>query len=126
MAYITSREHFEELAEQALEKLPEEFKKHFNNIAIIIEDLPTPEETKTLGVSRKSLLGIFRGAGYPHKDNFFEIPPSLPDEIILFQKNIEGICSTEKELIEEIGLTFVHEVGHYFGLSEEELRKYER
>jgi len=51
--------------------------------------------------------------------------PLLPDEIVLFQKNIEGICSTEKGLIDEIGLTLVHEVGHYFGLSEEEVRKYE-
>jgi len=71
MPYSTSREHFEEFAEQALEKLPEEFKKHFSNIAIIIEDLPAAEETETLGVARKSLLGIFRGAGYPHKGGLF-------------------------------------------------------
>lgn len=125
MAYSTSRKHFEELAEQVFEKLPEEFKIRFNNIAISIEDLPTEEETDTLGISRESLLGIFRGAGYPHKDGFFEIPPPLPDEIVLFQRNIESICITEADLIEEIGLTLVHEVGHYFGLSEEELRKYE-
>jgi predicted Zn-dependent protease with MMP-like domain len=49
----------------------------------------------------------------------------LPDEIILFQKNIENICPTEEDLIEEIRLTLVHEVGHYFGLSEEVLRQYE-
>lgn len=125
MAYSTSRKHFEELAEHAVEKLPEEFKKHFNNIAIIIEDLPAAEEVETLGISRKSLLGIFRGAGYPHKGGFFEIPPPLPDEIVLFQKNIESACFTEEDLIKEIRLTLIHEVGHYFGLSEEDLRQHE-
>lgn len=125
MPYYTSRKHFEKLAGQALEKMPEEFKKHFNNIAIIIEDLPMAEEARILGNKKRSLLGMFRGAGYPHKGGFFEIPPSLPDEIILFQKNIENICSSKKELINEIRLTLIHEVGHYFGLSEEDLEQYE-
>lgn len=125
MAYSTSREHFEELTEQALEKLPEEFKEHFNNMAIIIEDLPAAEETETLGITRKSLLGIFRGAGYPYKGGFFEIPAPLPDEIVLFQRNIERVCLTEEDLMEEIRLTLIHEVGHYFGMSEEDLEQYE-
>jgi predicted Zn-dependent protease with MMP-like domain len=63
---------------------------------------------------------------YPRKGGFFDIPYPLPDKIILFQKNIERICSTEKNLVEQIQKTLVHEVGHYFGLSERDLRGYER
>lgn len=125
MAYSTSRMHFEELAEQALRELPEEFRKHFTNITISVEDYPALSEADALGVRQDELLGLFRGVEYPQKNGFFEMPASLPDEIILFQKNIENICSTEKDLIEEIRLTLVHEVGHYFGLSEDELRQYE-
>jgi predicted Zn-dependent protease with MMP-like domain len=125
MAFVTSREHFQLLAEQALGGMPDEFRKYFINITVIIEDYPTKEECRKLGVRRKDLLGLFRGTEYPQRDKFFDIPSPFPDEVILFKKNIEAICTTEKELIEEIRLTLVHELGHYFGLSEEDLRRYE-
>jgi predicted Zn-dependent protease with MMP-like domain len=125
LGYRTSRENFARLAELALEELPEEFRKYFTNISIIIEDRPSKEECRKIGVGQDDLLGLFQGTEYPQKGGFFDIPPSLPDEIVLYQKNIEAICSSERELIEEIRLTLVHEVGHYFGLSEEELGKYE-
>ena len=125
MPFRTSKAHFEQLAERALENLPEEFKKHFTNITISVEDYPARFEADALEVRQDELLGLFRGVEYPQKGGFFEMPTSLPDEIILFQKNIESICSTERDLLEEIRLTLVHEVGHYFGLTEEELRRYE-
>ncbi|MBZ0158496.1 MAG: metallopeptidase family protein [Alphaproteobacteria bacterium] len=126
MAFRTSREHFERLVEQALETLPEEFRKYFTNITVIIEEYPTEEDALLTGTGRKDLLGLFRGAAYQERGGFFDFPPPLPDEIILFQKNIERICSTKRELIEEIRMTLVHEVGHYFGLSEEDLEQYEK
>lgn len=125
MAFRTSRENFERLVEKALETLPEEYKKYFTNIAIIAEDYPGKEDTKRLNTKKELLLGLFSGVPYPKKGGFFNIPYPLPDKIILFQKNIENICSTEKELIEQIQKTLIHEVGHYFGLSEGDLRKYE-
>ena len=125
MAFRTSRENFERLVEKALETLPEEYKKYFTNIAIIAEDYPGREDTKRLNTKKELLLGLFSGVPYPKKGGFFNIPYPLPDKIILFQKNIENICSTEKELIEQIQKTLIHEVGHYFGLSERDLRKYE-
>lgn len=125
MSFSTEREHFERLVAQAVDNLPEEFRIRFENMTISVEDYPTAEDTRLTGHSRHDLLGLFRGAGYPNRGGFFNLPPALPDEIILFQKNIEGICSTQKELIEEIGLTLMHEVGHYFGMSEEDLEQYE-
>lgn len=125
MAYRVSREKFESLAEEALKTLPEKFRRYFENITITIEDYPDSEEIKRLKSERDMLLGIYSGVPYPEKRGFFNIPYPLPDRIILFQKNIEEICSSEKELIEQIQKTLIHEVGHYFGLSEGELRRYE-
>ncbi|MEW6408641.1 MAG: metallopeptidase family protein [Nitrospirota bacterium] len=125
MTFRVSREHFERLVEKALKTLPEEYRRFFANITIIIEDYPGSEDAKRLNSKKELLLGLFSGVPYPKKGGFFDIPYPLPDKIILFQKNIENICSTEKELIEQIQKTLIHEVGHYFGLSERDLRKYE-
>jgi len=126
MPYRVSRQEFEALAERALESLPEEYKSYFSNIAILIEDYPGSEDLRRVNAKKELLLGLFSGVPYPRKGGFFDIPYPLPDKIILFQKNIERICSTEKQLVEQIQKTLVHEVGHYFGLSERDLRKYER
>lgn len=125
MAIRVSREHFETIVENALETLPEEYKRYFTNITIIIEDYPSSEDAIRLETKKDLLLGMFSGVPYTSKGGFFEIPYPLPDKIILFQKNIENICSSEKELIEQTMATLIHEVGHYFGLSEEDLREYE-
>lgn len=112
--------------EQALAALPDEFKQYITNMSVIVEDYPTREDVELTEVPRDELLGLFRGIAYGDKGGMFDIPPPLPDEIILFQKNLEAICSSEEELVEEIRLTIIHEVGHYFGFSEEELEEYER
>ena len=125
MAFMVSRENFEALAEKALETLPEEYKQYFSNITIFIEDYPGNEDLNRFNTKKELLLGLFSGVPYPRKGGFFDIPYPLPDKIILFQKNIERICSTEKELVEQIQKTLVHEVGHYFGLSERDLRKFD-
>lgn len=125
MTFRASREHFERLVEKALETLPEEYKRYLTDITIIIEDYPSSEDARLLNSKKELLLGLFSGVPYSEKGGFFDIPYPLPNEIILFQKNIENICSTEKELIEQIQKTLIHEVGHYFGLSERDLRKYE-
>ncbi|RJQ19302.1 MAG: metallopeptidase family protein [Nitrospiraceae bacterium] len=125
MSYSVSREHFEKLAEEALKTLPEEYRKYFVNITIIIEDYPGEEDIKKLNTKKRTLLGLFSGVPYTEKGRFFDVPYPLPDRIILFQKNIESISSNEEQLVEEIRKTLIHEVGHYFGFSEKELREYE-
>jgi predicted Zn-dependent protease with MMP-like domain len=123
MPYHISRTDFDALVEKALDNLPEEFKKYFMNITIMAEDYPSGRD-KNLTRSKGLLLGLFKGVPYTRKGGFFNIPHPLPDTIILFQKNIESLCSSEKELIEQITKTLIHEVGHYFGLSEKDLKKY--
>ncbi|MDI6890377.1 MAG: metallopeptidase family protein [Thermodesulfovibrionales bacterium] len=123
MPYHVSRTDFDSLVEKAVAVLPEEFKKYFTNITIMVEDYPSKEDRRLTG-SKGLLLGLFKGVPYTRKGGFFDIPYPLPDTIILFQKNIEDLCSSEKELIEQITKTLIHEVGHYFGLSEKDLTKH--
>ncbi len=99
--------------------------QRLTNISVAVEDSPSAEDARTTGVPRDELLGLFTGVPYPQKGGFFDIPPPLPDAIVLFKRNIEEICDTEDELVEEIRQTIVHEVGHYFGFSEEDLDEYE-
>jgi predicted Zn-dependent protease with MMP-like domain len=125
MAYRTTRKHFEALARKALEALPAEFKRRMTNVSIVVKDHPTRDDAREAGVPRDELLGLFHGVAHAEQDLFFDLPPSLPDRIVLYQRNIEAQCSSEDELVDEIRLTLLHEVGHYFGLSEEDLEQYE-
>ena len=108
------RTRFEELVEQALDDLPEAFREKLTNVAIMVEDLP-PEEPRRGGL----LLGLFHGIPRTEKSIFFSSPP---DRIFLYQRNIEAVCRSEAEVRRQIRATLLHEVGHYFGLNEDELR----
>ena len=105
---------FEKLVEQELERLPPIFRERLTNVAIIVEDTP-PREPERDGL----LLGLFHGIPRTEKSVFSSTPP---DRIFLYQKNIEAVCSTEAEVRRQVRATLLHELGHYFGLSEEELR----
>ncbi|HEV2351761.1 MAG TPA: metallopeptidase family protein [Terriglobia bacterium] len=105
---------FESLVEQALERLPKVFRDKLSNLAIIIEDWPPREaEPGTL------LLGLFHGVPRTEKSTF---SPTPPDHIFLYQKNIEAECRTDEEIRRQVRDTLLHEVGHYFGMTEDELR----
>lgn len=124
MPYRLTKEEFSAIAESALAGIPHTFRKRLKNISIIVQDYPTREDARSVGSSRRDLLGLFAGSGYPEKDRFFS-PLSMPDKVFLYQRNLERYCSSKEELAEEIRKTLVHEIGHYFGLSEEELEEYE-
>jgi predicted Zn-dependent protease with MMP-like domain len=108
------RRKFEELVAQALHGLPRAFREKLTNVVIMVEDLP-PEQAQSEGL----LLGLFHGIPRTEKSVFFSSPP---DRIFLYQRNIEAVCSNEAEVRRQIRATLLHEVGHYFGLSEDELR----
>ncbi len=108
-----SREEFDALVEQAVAKLPRVFREKLPNVAIEVADLPPPGMR-----DGDPLMGIFQGVPITEKSVF---QSSGPDRVVIYQKNIESACRTRKELQREIRLTLLHELGHYFGLSEEEL-----
>ena len=125
MPVRVSRASFERLVDRALESLPDEFRRLMTNVNVIVEDYPSREDAEGTGSHRDELLGLFAGVSYPHKGGFLDIPPPFPDEIVIFQRNIQAICATEDELVEDIRKTVVNVVAQYIGMSEEDLEQYE-
>ncbi len=114
------REHFVKVVEEALDSLPQEFRSRIQNVAVLVEDVPPNQPSPKSGQQRQLLLGVFHGVPTT-KRSIFDLP-SGPDHIVLYQKNIESVCSNDAEVREQIRLTVIHELGHYFGLDEEQLK----
>ena len=114
------REDFTNVAEETLDSLPEEFRSRIQNIAILVEDCPPNQSPRQPGQQRRLLLGIFHGVPAT-KRSVFDVSVG-PAHIVLYQKNIEAVCANEAEVRHQIRQTLIHELGHYFGMTEEQLR----
>jgi predicted Zn-dependent protease with MMP-like domain len=120
-----SEEEFEGLVAEAISSLPENFKEKMENIAIAIEDLPSQELLIEMKIkSPYSLLGLYRGVPYPRRGIWYR--NVLPDKIIIFKKPIEVRCRNREDIKESVRRVVIHEIGHYFGLNEADLRRIER
>jgi predicted Zn-dependent protease with MMP-like domain len=112
-----NRLQFSQLVDEALTRLPKVFKDKLENLAIIVEDYPDEEiEQEFSG----RLLGLFRGVPRTLQSSSWASPPS---QIYLYQKNIEAVSEDDEEIRRQIQITLEHEIGHYFGLSERDLRR---
>ena len=114
------REHFVKVVEEALDSLPQEFCSRIKNVAILVEDFPPNQSPPQPEQQRRLLLGIFHGVPATMK-SVFDLPTG-PAHIVLYQKNIEAVCSSEAEVRQQIRQTLMHELGHYFGMTEEQLK----
>ncbi len=122
------RERFMQIAAEALDSLPQEFRQRIRNVAVLVEDYPagqaprgrTGRPRKLSSSPERLLLGIYVGVPLT-KRSVFSVP-SGPDRIVLYRRNIEAVCRDEHEIREQIRRTVIHEVGHYFGLDEEQLK----
>ncbi len=112
------KERFDALVQEALTSLPPRFRKLLQNIAFIVEDSPPPS-----GPHRGGLLGLYHGVPFKHRGSSYG--NIAPDVIVIYQKPIESLCSSEEEIRNRVKEVVLHEIGHYFGLSEEDLRKIE-
>ena len=111
-----SREKFEQIVRSAMADLPEKFKNRLNNVAIFVEDEPTEEQLKKIGLRRGDILfGLFEGYAQGKKLNF---GPVLPDRITIFRKAILSQSSNQAELKAKIIATVRHEIAHNFGSDE--------
>ena len=118
------RERFEQLVEMALAEIPKKFRKLLDNLAVIVEEKPRKdvyENTRTSPFAK--ILGTYHGIPFKHRGPFYGNFP--PDMIVIYQKPIEEICKSEEDIQKKIREVVFHEVGHYFGLTEEELRDIE-
>jgi predicted Zn-dependent protease with MMP-like domain len=115
---------FRRLVDEALETIPPEFRDAMRNIAIVIERDPSPVQLADVGIEPPdTLFGLYEGT--PLTERGWAEGGILPDKITLFQGPIEDASADEDELIVTIGETLIHEVGHFFGLSEEEIEEIE-
>lgn len=115
---------FEMLAERAFEELPQEFKTRIENVHIIIEDLPDESDLAGVKVKNKySLLGLYTGIPLGHRGVSYGVYPVVPDRIKLFKENIERTGRNNDEIAAKIREVLIHEVAHYFGMTDQEIRK---
>lgn len=125
-----TREAFVRVVEEVLDTLPVEFRKRIHNVAVLVEDYPANQTLpgrrgpRPRAIARPRprtlLLGLFVGTPKTQK-SVFDLPTG-PDYVVLYQKNIEAVCRNETEMREQIRRTVIHELGHYFGLNEDELK----
>lgn len=106
-----TREHFAALAEEAFAKIPADFMARLDNTMVVVDDLPDIEAVRE--GEDPDVLGIYDGATAMDR--------GLPERIVLYQRNHEQVCGTEAELRKEVNETMRHEIGHHFGMEEDEL-----
>jgi predicted Zn-dependent protease with MMP-like domain len=119
MAYEMTDDEFDLVAERALDEIPEALLAMMENVAIFIEDAykPLPGEDPAT-----KLLGLYEGTSLTERDSGWGAG-SMPDRITIFKNAILEICSTEKQVVEEVGITIVHEIAHHFGIDDERLHE---
>lgn len=121
-----TRARFEDMVRAAIDTLPRRFRQHLQNVAIVVEDQPSADVLREMGVPRgDTLFGLYQGT--PLTERPWDYGNALPDRITIFREPIEEECEgDEDEMVTAIGETVIHEVGHFFGLSEEEIEEIEQ
>ncbi|MEJ5998130.1 metallopeptidase family protein [Corynebacterium sp. H130] len=107
-----SDERFEELVDLGLAQVPPELLNRLENAVILIEDYHP---------SGPHILGLYEGVALP--DRTFDYSGHLPDAITIYRGALQDFCRTEEELVEQVKITVIHEIGHYFGLDDDELHR---
>ena len=115
-----SRERFERLVVEALASIPESLRARMENVAVVVEEWPTPDHLESAGLDEDDLLfGLYEGTPLTERGVLAEA--ILPDKITIFQGPLEEACASEEEIREEVRTTIIHEVAHHFGFDEERL-----
>ncbi|GAB2525234.1 metallopeptidase family protein [Nocardia heshunensis] len=104
---------FEELVADALDRIPSEFSQAIRNVVVLIEP-SDPEDP--------DVLGVYHGVP-PSDPDYFGDAGRLPDTITIYRDTILEICDSEEEVVEEVTITVVHEIAHYFGIDDERLHQ---
>lgn len=118
------RAQFERLVADALAGIPRRFRDAMTNLAIVVEDEPARELLREMEIEPPdTLFGLYQGT--PLTERRWDYGNALPDRILLFQGPHEREADDEDDLVVSIGETLIHEIGHYFGLSEEQIEEIE-
>lgn len=106
------REEFEALVDEALESIPDQFWDQVENLVVLVEDDPPPD--------RPGLLGLYDGVPLTERGDYAGV---LPDRVFIYMHPTLAMCQTPEEVADEVRVTVVHEIGHFFGIDDEELHE---
>ena len=118
-----SRKDFEALVAEAVKGLPKEFQRHLDNVAIEVQEEPAEEALKAVGLEQEDadeLLGLYWGRSI-QSESFFDTGGQLPDRVYIYRGPILRQCKTEADVMYEVQETVAHEIGHHFGLTDDEM-----
>ena len=111
---------FRKLVGEAIDSLPSKFLKRLNNVAVVVEDTPAIQQLRKLRLPGWALLfGLYEGIPQTKRGSYSGV---LPDKITIFKNSIERIARSDGEIKAQVRTTVIHEIGHHFGLSDEDLR----
>jgi Uncharacterized protein conserved in bacteria len=114
-------EAFDTLVRQAIDGVPSEYRRLLNNVAIVVEETPSKDVLDDLGLeSEDELLGLYSGTSL-EQDSFFSTGGQLPARISIYRRPILRLCRSPEEVVQEVRDTVVHEIGHHFGLDDDEM-----
>jgi predicted Zn-dependent protease with MMP-like domain len=116
-----NQDHFEQMVAEALDSLPDEILSWLDNVAIVVANTPTRDQLAQAGLGPRDLLfGLY--VGVPKIRRGFTYGETMPDKIVIFQQPIEQVCRSPRQIRKCVRQTVLHEIGHHFGLDEEQLR----
>ena len=114
-------EAFEALVRQAIDSVPPEYRDLLTNVAIVVEETPSRDVLDELGLaSEDDLLGLYSGTSL-EDESFFSVGGQLPARISIYRRPILRLCRSAEEVVNEVRDTVVHEIGHHFGLDDDEM-----
>ncbi len=114
-----TRKKFNALVAEALDRLPAEFRENMRNVAVVVEDWPPDDLLDELDIPEEdTIFGSYQGT--PLGERTHDLV-SMPDRIVLYQRALEEECASEVELVREVAITVIHEIGHHFGLTDAEM-----
>ncbi|HEX8325439.1 MAG TPA: metallopeptidase family protein [Tepidisphaeraceae bacterium] len=120
MAHHVGKNEFGRIVEAALAELPPAIARHLERVPVEVRDRPTPKELKSVGLGRRDLLlGLYVGTSLADESVHHAL--EMPSVIFLFQEDLELVSDSPQQLQDEIRKTVLHEVGHHFGLDENDL-----
>jgi len=120
-ALTVSPAQFDDLVRRALDGLPEDYARIMKNVAVTVEEEPPRDVLDELGLaSEDDLLGLYTGIS-PEDESFFNPAGQLPSRISIYRGPILRLCRTAGEVVQEVRDTVVHEIGHHFGLDDDEM-----
>ena len=120
MPHHVTKAQFAKLVERALAELPAPFDQYLEEVAVEIRDRPTRKQLAELGLKDDELLlGLYHGR--PRTERSVLDGPAMPDVIFIFQEDVELVSDSEQQLVDEVRTTVLHEIGHHFGMGEDDL-----